>query len=264
MTADLVHLPRLRQVAVVTRDRERVEADLVAMLDARLAERYPGVDQFGLGTAFYTVGNEFFEVVHAAVPGSVADRLIDRRGGDAGFIVMLECDGQAAYEQRAAALGIRVVDRTRSANGSQVQFHPKDTGGIYLAVTEITAPGAGDDDGPWMYGGPSWRDGRGFEVVAGIIGAELACAEPLAVAARWSELLDLPWVPTGDGSAAMALRGGWLRFVSSTPGWPGGLVGVAVVSPNPREVRRRAHARRSVGADGSISLGGVRIVVTGT
>ena len=55
------------------------EAGLELVFDLALAERYPGVDQYGLGTAFVPVGNELVEIV-VAEPGTASIAAAARAG----------------------------------------------------------------------------------------------------------------------------------------------------------------------------------------
>ena len=238
MTPDL--RPRLRQVAVITRTVAPVEADLTAILDAGLASRFEGVDGYGLGTAFFAVGNEIFEVVHAAVPGTTADRFIDRRGGDGGFIVMLECTDLPAYRTRAEVDALRVVVEGDDADTRFVQLHPKDTGGTFLELREMLSEGAGEPDGPWSYGGPSWRDARDTRRVGGIVAAELQAEDPDALSSVWARLLGLPREQPRPGVWQVGLRGGELRFVAARDDRGDGLAGIDVaVSRSTRRGRIR-------------------------
>jgi hypothetical protein len=252
-------LPRLRQIAVITRQPEPVEDELRHVLGLALAYRYPGVDGFGLGTAYFPIGNEMFEVVVAAERGTVADRFIDRRGGQGGFIVMLECRDLSAYRQRAEAAGVRVVgEGDDPARGRHVQFHPKDTGGTFLELHEPFGPGAGEHDGPWPYGGDDWRSARRTRSVTGIVGAEIQSEDPGAVAARWSRLLDRPACTTEAGDIVMSLRGGHLRFARAQDGRGEGL-GAIDVRVADREHVVSARARASYRDEAPLEIGGLRI-----
>jgi hypothetical protein len=264
-------LPRLRQVGVVTRDPAPVERAVQEALGLALSDRYPGVDGFGLGTAFFPLGNQFFEVVHAAVRGTSADRLIERRGGDTGFVAMLETGELASVRERVDALGVRVVDRGEGPEGDWIQIHPHDIGGTLVAVHQMHGEGAGDDDGPWLYGGSHWRDARRTERVSQITAATWACRDPAAVAVRWRAMLGIDAGP-GDDSVQVhevALRDTTLRFASASASLSAsasgthdpGLVAMTVRCTDREAVLADAARLGVLGPSGTVRLGGLAITL---
>ena len=66
------------------------------------------------------------------------------------------------------------------------------TGGAFLEIDEQQGPRAHELDGPWHPAGHDWQRARRTERVRGIVAAELQCDEPAKVAARWSEIIELP------------------------------------------------------------------------
>jgi hypothetical protein len=100
---------RLRQVALVARDLESVVSDLCAVLGIAVAFRDPGVAVFGLHNAVMPVGDTFLEVVSPAQAETTAGRYLERRGGDGGYMVLLQCDDLDA-DRAPARLGVRVVE----------------------------------------------------------------------------------------------------------------------------------------------------------
>lgn len=200
---------------MVTRDPAPVEEFLTEVLGLKLADRFPGIDQYGLGTAFFPIGNQFLEVVHSAVSGTAADRLIDKRGGDTGFIVMLETLNLAAVEAVASSLEIRVVDSFDNETGRYLHFHPSDVGGTLLGVYELKGADAGAANGPWMYGGDHWKSAHRNDFVSGVGEVVIECKASAHVAEVWSQIAggDVTITPSGP---MLRLTGGRIRFVTGT------------------------------------------------
>ena len=95
---------RLRQIALVAHELDPVVTELSAELGVEVAFNDPGVDVFGLQNAVMPIGNQFLEVVAPIKEGTAAGRYLDRRKGDGGYMVILQCDEHAA---RKARLGRR-------------------------------------------------------------------------------------------------------------------------------------------------------------
>lgn len=249
---------RLRQVAVVTREPGQVEDDLCAVLGLQIADRHQGVDEYGLGTAFFPLGDEFVEVVWSAKQGTAADRFIDRRGGPGGFIVMIQCSDLAEARARLDGLGCRIVDHGDSPAGRYLQVHPGDTGGVYLQLVEPVDDDVERPDGNWLYGGPDWRQARSTVLASGLLAAELQASAPHDLARVWSEVLGRPASYTAAGGAVLWLDRGAIRFVQAADGRGTGLGGIDVATPNRDGVLRRARSRGQ--AEGDVLLiGGLRI-----
>src|SRR5262245_4074621 len=109
----LVMLPRIRQAVLAARSLEPVLAHVRERLgrwvDVPEPYRDPGVEHFGLVNGVLSVGDSFLEVISPVQPDTAAGRHLDRRGGDAGYMVMLQLDDMPAARQRLAERDIRVV-----------------------------------------------------------------------------------------------------------------------------------------------------------
>lgn len=206
---------RLRQVALVARDLDAVLGDLHRELGLEVAFNDPGVAAFGLRNAVLPVGTQFVEVVSPTKEGTAAGRQLDRLGGDGGYMVICHTDDHAAVRARTERLGVRKALEADDHGYKIMQLHPSDTGGSFLEID--FQPGGEDPNGPWMPAGPDWQRAARTDVVDGITGVELRVPDPDAVAARWSEILDLP-----VADRAIALDNATVRFTEGT----GGLVAV--------------------------------------
>jgi catechol 2,3-dioxygenase-like lactoylglutathione lyase family enzyme len=214
----LVPLPRLRQVVLAARDLDAVTARLEATLGVREPFRDPGVSHFGLVNAVYAVGDTFVEVVAPMQEGTAAGRHLDRRGGDAGYMVMFEVDDAPAARERLHELGVRVVWETTHDDIVDLHLHPRDVPGAIVAL-DATKP-----VGSWRWGGPDWAGRVPTDVPAGsgVRGVTVAVPEPAAVARRWCAVLGVP----GTGEVIRLGDGSSVRFVSDANG--DGLIGVQI------------------------------------
>ncbi len=100
---------RLRQIALVGRDLEAARADITAVLGLGGAYADPGGGKDGLHNGVWPIGDTFLEVVTPKTDGTAAGRVLDKGGGDGGYMAIFQCDDLAAARARVAEKGIRIV-----------------------------------------------------------------------------------------------------------------------------------------------------------
>jgi hypothetical protein len=196
---------RLRQIVMVASDLDAVEAQVVDQLGVELCYRDPGVAAFGLRNALFPIGDKLLEVVSPTEDGTTAGRVLDKRGGDGGYMVIFETDDLATMRERFAAAGARIVYEAPADGIVGVHLHPADVGGAIVSVDET------DTWGEWPWAGPEWRDHVRDERVTDVLAVEIEADDPDAMAARWSEVLGRP----ADGRT-IAFDEGRVDFVPST------------------------------------------------
>ena len=134
---------RLRQLALVAKDLEPVVDDLCAVLGVEVAFRDEGIASFGLHNALLALGDSFLEVVSPIEPGTTAERQLDRRGGDGGYMVIVQVDGQdldlEMERKRLADCEVRIVWEARLSDIATLHLHPRDVGAVAETDTEYTA-----------------------------------------------------------------------------------------------------------------------------
>ncbi len=185
---------RLRQIALVANDLESTIADLRSALGLEVCFRDPGVAEFGLHNALFAVGDQFLEVVSPTTDGTTAGRLLDKRGGDGGYMAIFEVDDLDRRIERAASAGVRIVWSGDFPGIRGRHLHPRDVGGTLVSIDEPTPPGS------WRWAGPDWQPAHG-PVVSSIAGATIGAADPDAMRRRWEELdlaASVDFVPAGD------------------------------------------------------------------
>ena len=210
---------RLRQIALVVRDLDAAEADIRAVLGLDYAYADPGVGKFGLKNAVFPIGETFLEVVSPKQDGTTAGRLLEKRGGDGGYMVILQIADIAKARAGIAAAKARVVEEADLHGGTVAMshVHPKDIGGAILSLDYM------DPWERWEWGGPEWRDHVRTDVSTTIVGAELQGEDPAAMARRWGEVLGRAPSQIADGWRIGLDDGGEIRFVAARDGRGDGL-----------------------------------------
>jgi hypothetical protein len=250
---------RLRQIALVAEKLRPVEEALVDVLGIEVCFRDPGVGHFGLENALFPIGNQLLEVVAPTEENTAGGRYLERRGGDGGYMVITQCNDHAPRRARVRDLGVRVVNQFDSGEFRNMQLHPKDTGGSFFEIDEMVGPGAHDLDGPWEPAGKDWQRARRLERVTGILAAEIQCDDPKQVAARWSEIAEIPLFTHEEGHPTLPLDNASVRFVPCTDGRPEGLGGIDVACADKAAVLAAAEACDAVIGIDQVRLCGMRI-----
>ena len=251
---------RLRQIALVARELEPVVNDFRNVLGIEVGYRDPGVGRFGLENALMPIGNQLLEVVAPIEEGTAGGRYLERRGGDGGYMVITQCDDHGPRRKRVKELGVRLAHQFEvPGKFRNMQLHPKDTGGSFFEIDEQLGEGAHDPDGPWDPAGDNWKEARRLDVVTAITAAEIQSDDPDRLAARWSEIAEIPVERDADGNATIELKDATLRFVKATDGRGEGLGGIDVKVADRDRLLNAARARGAYRSDEQVYLCGMRV-----
>jgi len=243
---------RLRQIALVGENLDAISADITAVLGLGPAYADSGVGKYGLRNQVWPIGDTFLEVVSPQQPGTTAGRLIEKRGGDGGYMAIFQTLDLEASRARALAEGIRVVDQADRDGASFTHFHPKDLRGAIVSVDAMVPPER------WEWGGPHWRENVRTEVSAGIVGCEVQVDDPDAVSRRWAAALGHAR-ETMAGGWRIGIDGGELRFVAAADDRGEGLTTFDVAVRDPGAVLAAAESRGRMTAEGDVELCGTKV-----
>jgi hypothetical protein len=174
-------LPRLRQAVLAARDLDAVTDQLCRVLGLQEPYADPAVAHFGLRNAVFALGDTFLEVVSPIRPDTSAGRLIERRGGDCGYMLMLQVEDLAAARGRAETAGVREVFEVSVDDMAEVHLHPVD---VRAAIVSLSQPNPPES---WRWGGSDWQS---RSAPLQLSGATVTVAQPVGVAALWEGILN--------------------------------------------------------------------------
>jgi hypothetical protein len=173
---------RLRQIALVAHSLDQAISDISGALDVDVIYRDPGVGFFGLHNALFCIGDQFLEVVSPIQEGTTAGRLLDKLGGDGGYMALYEVDDLDTRIDHVKSLGIRTVwEGTGDAIRGR-HLHPRDTGGTLVSLDQP------DIAGEWAWGGPQWKSRRASSVVSAIDSFTVSVPDPDFSRTHWTKL----------------------------------------------------------------------------
>jgi hypothetical protein len=243
---------RLRQIALVAKDLAAARADISAVLGIDYAFDDPGLGKYGLRNAVFPIGDTFLEVVSPKEAGTTAGRLVQKRGGDGGYMVILQVDDLAQALARVKDASARIADQMDKDGAAFTHIHPKDIGGAILSLDRMLPKER------WEWGGPHWRSHVCTDTSVKIAGAELQAKDPARMAARWAQVLGRA-AAEDEGVWRIRLDDGEIRFIVESDGRGEGLAAFDVVVRDIDAVRAQAAARRLLDPDGTVMLAGTHL-----
>lgn len=250
---------RLRQLCLVVSDLDRTVDSLCTVFGAAVCFRDPAVERFGLRNALIRIGVSFIEIVSPVQPGTTAGRYLQRRGGDGGYMVILDSDALDHWREQAEVSKVRIALDYHHGGFSGLQLHPADTGGALLEINRTT--GGGEMTGAYGPAGQGWQLSADARYVSALAGAVLQSPDHEGLARRWSEILRRP-VKRSNEEYVLRLDYGYLRFVRAVDGRGEGLAGMDLCADGPTAVRAVAEECGCVSDVGHIVIGGVQLCLT--
>ena len=229
-------MKRLRQMALVAEDLDTVSNAICDVLGLEVCFNDPGVGQFGLHNALFAIGDTFLEVVSPKEEGTTAGRLLEKRKGDGGYMVIVQVDDMQKERKRVEGMGVRTVYTSDAPEAKLAHFHPRDVGAAILSFDQMAPVET------WKWAGPVWEDHVKTDVSAEIIGCELQSGDPAALSKRWAELFELDREDLGGGSYQISIDGGSIQFVADSDERGDGISGITLRSTNPGHSLDRAKA----------------------
>lgn len=248
---------RLRQIALVARELEPVVEDLQAVFGLGVPFADPGVAEFGLENGVFPIGDTFLEVVSPTRDATTAGRLLERRGGDGGYMAIFQSDDLAEDRRRIEQLRIRIVWEIALPDAAAIHLHPRDVGAAIVSFDEMDPPSS------WRWAGPDWETRMQTDVVRRIAGVELQAPDPGALASRWSDLLACPARWDGRSAYEVALEEDRtaVRFLPDQDGRGEGLAGVRLEASDPERAWDTARDRGLPVEAQTITLCGTRFTL---
>jgi len=244
---------RLRQIVLAVKDLAAARADVAAVLGLPYAYEDPGVAKYGLVNAVFPIGDTFLELVSPNIPGTAAGRFLEKRGGDGGYMLIVQVDDIAEARSRVRDAQVRIVDQMDGNGVAFTHLHPKDVGGAILSLDYM------DPKERWDWGGPDWRSKASSKDSLKIVAAELHADHPEQMAARWTTVLGQRAEESDDGVWRIPLAGGEFRFGFASQGQGDGFATFDVMVRDIKSVRTRAAELGLLSAEGMITLAGTSV-----
>ena len=242
---------RLRQVALVAKNLVPVKKKVFTLLGLQSDYEDKGVDEFGLRNSVMAMGDTFLEVVSPMRGGTTAGRLLERRQGDGGYMVLAQVDDLCEISERTNIHKVRKIWEIERPEVKAFHVHPKDMGAAIVSFDQMTPPEN------WVWGGPGWRE-RLASYVGNITACDLQSSNPESLAKRWSEVFSKDLV-NKNNKIMMALdHDSAINFVKATDGRGDGVSAVEFDPLDANAIRHAADVLHLAWCDNEVELCGIR------
>lgn len=182
--------------------------------------RDAGLDKFGLRHGLYAIGDHLLEVVVPKREGTTAERYLQRRAGDGGYMVLVQVDDLETERERVTNAGFRIVHEASGDGIDGIHLHPREVGGAILSIDQATPAES------WGWAGHDWKYHAKTDVVNDLVAVEIQSDDPTAMTATWSRALGLP----ASDNNTIELADGTIRFVESADNRGEGLTAIDLVA----------------------------------
>ena len=193
----------IRQIVMVSSLRDPIVSDLNKLFGLEVAFNDPGVGHFGLENAVMPLGTDFLEVVSPIEENTTAGRYLDKRGGDGGYMVIIQVDDFDKTKSLVHDNEIEIVWDTDLPEAKAIHLHPKQMGGAIVSLDWMNPKES------WKWAGPEWNKYI-TDDIKGIDGVEIQANNPEEMFNRWKDILDASNI--NESEKKIYLDNTWISF----------------------------------------------------
>ena len=237
----------IRQIVMVSGLRDPIVNDLCELFNFEVAFNDPGVAHFGLENAVIPIGTDFLEVVSPVEENTTAGRYLNKRGGDGGYMIIIQVDKFEDSQKLVNEYNIKTVWETDLPKAKAMHLHPKQMGGAILSLDWM------EPKESWKWAGPNWEKNISGPI-KGIDGVEIQSDDPELMLNTWLRVLgDVE----RDHENKILLDNTWIKFSQAIEGRGPGISAFSLKAENSNEIIERAQNLGFM-VDDKITIGGVK------
>lgn len=237
----------IRQIVMVSGLRDPIVNDLCELFNFEVAFNDPGVAHFGLENAVIPIGTDFLEVVSPVEENTTAGRYLNKRGGDGGYMIIIQVDKFEDSQKLVNEYNIKTVWETDLPKAKAMHLHPKQMGGAILSLDWM------EPKESWKWAGPNWEENISGPI-KGIDGVEIQSDDPELMLNTWLRVLG---GVERDHENKILLDNTWIKFSQATDGRGPGISAFSLKAENSNEIIERAQNLGFMVED-KITIGGVK------
>ena len=184
--------------------RDPIVSDLSQLFGLEVAFNDPGVGHFGLENAVMPLGTDFLEVVSPIEENTTAGRYLQKRGGDGGYMVIIQVDDFDKTKSLVHDNEIEIVWDTDLPEAKAIHLHPKQMGGAIVSLDWMNPKES------WKWAGPEWNKYI-TDDIKGIDGVEIQANNPEEMFNRWKDILYASNI--NESKKKIYLDNTWISFI---------------------------------------------------
>ena len=242
---------RLRQLVFVSRERDRLARQICTLLDLKETYHDAGLINFGLENVLIPLGDTFFEIVMPVQENTTAERFLEKRNGDGGYMVIVDVDDFESEQKRVESSGIEIVwhgNRNEDEiNARTIHLHPKQVGGAILSIDHMNPKNA------WLWAGTNWEKDINKALVSHLCGVNICSANPDNLLSNWEKALGKK---RSIGYNSIDLAGSSINFDMNTQSQSEYVSAFQIYTLKKSNIEKRALSKGFV-TNNNIHLGGV-------
>ena len=246
---------RLRQLVFVSRERDKLAREICTLLDLKETYHDAGLINFGLENVLIPLGDTFFEIVMPVQENTTAERFLDKRNGDGGYMVIVDVDDFESEQKRIESSGIEIVwhgNRSeKEINARTIHLHPKQVGGAILSIDHMNPKNA------WLWAGTNWEKDINKNLVDVLSGVVMQSDNPEQLCMQWEKALGKK---RASDELKIQLTESTINFVESIDGRGEGINAFKIKSLNKDQIIKNAKSMK-IFQNEEILLGGVKIIL---
>ena len=243
----------LRQLVMVSNLRDPIVENLCDLFDIKVSFNDPGVAHFGLENAVFPVGTDFLEVVSPVEENTTAGRYLDRRGGDGGYMVIIQVDDFSEAKSNVKENSITVVWESEHPEARAIHLHPREMGGAILSLDWMNPKES------WKWAGPNWDEFVNTSTIKRFVGVEIQSDDPEAMKNKWQSVLRMPSENVSDRQ--INLDNTWIRFVEDEDGRGPGVSAFCLEANDNKSLMKKAVDLGLMHQE-NIFIGGVKFLLS--
>ena len=246
---------RLRQLVIATSEMDALADKICDLFELKKTYTDPELTVFGLENVLIPFGDTFLELVTPVKENTSAERFLKKRGGDGGYMVIVDSRDLEKQRQRLETAKLDIVwyenRKSNGIHGQSLHLHPKQVGGAILSIDNMTPSSC------WLWAGTEWEKDINRSLVSHLSGVNISGPDPNNLLSNWEKALGERRSISGN---SIDLEGSNINFVMNTQSQSEYVSAFQINTFKRSYLEKRAASKRFV-TNNNIHLGGVNFLL---